>query len=56
LRLPRNMKDYTARMREFFDHYLLDRPAPKWMEDGIPLLKMKEHLEELAAELEKTAK
>src|SRR5262249_45402458 len=39
---PENMKDYTVRMREFFDHYLLDKPAPKWMEDGIPLLKMKD--------------
>ena len=36
LRLPKNMKDYTTRMREFFDHYLMDKAAPKWMEDGIP--------------------
>ena len=43
---PENMKDYTVRMREWFDHYLMDKPAPKWMEDGIPLLKMKDALEE----------
>ena len=43
---PENMKDYTVRMREFFDHYLMDKPAPKWMEDGVPLLKMKDLLEE----------
>jgi dienelactone hydrolase len=43
---PENMKDYTVRMRQFFDHYLKDQPAPKWLEEGIPLLKMKEHLEE----------
>jgi dipeptidyl aminopeptidase/acylaminoacyl peptidase len=44
---PENMKDYTVRMREFFDHYLMDKPAPKWMEEGIPLLKMKDHLDEV---------
>ncbi len=43
---PANMKDYTVRMRQFFDHYLMDKPAPKWMEDGIPLLQMKDSLEE----------
>jgi acetyl esterase/lipase len=48
---PENMKDYTIRMREFFDHYLMDKPAPKWMEDGIPLLQMKEHLEEVTKTL-----
>jgi dienelactone hydrolase len=55
LRLPKNMKDYTARMREFFDHYLMDKPSPKWMEDGIPRLQMKEHLEERVKELTKPA-
>jgi len=29
-------KDFTIRMSQFFDHYLLDKPAPKWMLDGIP--------------------
>ena len=33
-------------MREFFDHYLMDKPAPKWMDDGVPLLKMKDHLDQ----------
>lgn len=46
LREPANRKDYTARMREFFDHYLMDKPAPKWLLEGIPHLKMKEYLEE----------
>jgi dipeptidyl aminopeptidase/acylaminoacyl peptidase len=55
LRLPQNMKDYTVRMREFFDHYLMDKPAPQWMVDGIPLLKMKEHLEERVKDLTKPA-
>lgn len=44
---PENMKDYTVRMRQFFDHYLMDKPAPKWMDEGIPLLKMKDHLDEV---------
>ncbi|MBS1790296.1 MAG: S9 family peptidase [Acidobacteria bacterium] len=46
LRVPANMKDYTVRMREFFDHYLMGKPAPKWWTDGVPLLKLKDHLEE----------
>jgi dipeptidyl aminopeptidase/acylaminoacyl peptidase len=45
---PANQKDYTVRMKEFFDHYLMGRPAPKWMEEGIPFLKMKDHLKERA--------
>lgn len=53
LRKPENMKDYTVRMREFFDHYLMDKPAPKWMEEGVPLLKMKDHLEERGKEITK---
>jgi dipeptidyl aminopeptidase/acylaminoacyl peptidase len=52
---PRNMKDYTVRMKEWFDHYLMDKPAPKWMEDGIPLLKMSDHLEQRVIEMNKTA-
>ncbi len=55
LRLPKNMKDYTVRMREFFDHYLMDKPAPKWMEEGIPLLQMKDHLTERVTEMTKPA-
>ena len=51
LRKPENMKDYTVRMREFFDHYLMDKPAPQWMEQGIPALQMKDYLEERTKEL-----
>jgi len=51
---PQNMKDYTVRMKEWFDHYLMDKPAPKWMEDGVPLLQMKDHLEERTKEINKT--
>jgi dipeptidyl aminopeptidase/acylaminoacyl peptidase len=31
-----NKKDLSIRMRQFFDYYLLDAPAPKWMEEGVP--------------------
>ena len=31
-----NQKDFQVRMRQFFDHYLTDTPAPKWMTDGVP--------------------
>jgi len=41
-----NQKDYTVRMLEFFDHYLKGEPAPGWWTDGVPHLKMDEHLKE----------
>ncbi|MDQ6830556.1 MAG: prolyl oligopeptidase family serine peptidase, partial [Gemmatimonadota bacterium] len=41
---PVNQKDYAIRMREFFDHYLQGAPAPSWWTDGVPHLKMEEHL------------
>ncbi|MFP4018078.1 MAG: alpha/beta hydrolase family protein [Bacteroidales bacterium] len=31
-----NRKDFSIRMKQFFDHYLKDKPAPVWMEEGIP--------------------
>ncbi len=34
-----NCKDLSRRMKQFFDHYLMDKPAPVWMEKGIPALK-----------------
>jgi dipeptidyl aminopeptidase/acylaminoacyl peptidase len=43
---PANQKDYSVRMREFFDHHLLGKPAPAWLKDGVPHLKMEEHLKE----------
>jgi dipeptidyl aminopeptidase/acylaminoacyl peptidase len=32
----KNIKDYTIRLTQFFDHYLKDAPPPKWMVEGIP--------------------
>jgi dipeptidyl aminopeptidase/acylaminoacyl peptidase len=43
-----NQRDYTARMMEFFDHYLMGAPAPDWMVNGVPRLKMEEHLKDRA--------
>jgi len=41
-----NQKDFTLRMKEFFDHYLRGMPAPRWLQEGIPLLEMDRHLKE----------
>jgi dipeptidyl aminopeptidase/acylaminoacyl peptidase len=39
-----NQKDYAVRMQEWFDTFLRDMPAPDWLKDGVPRLKMEEHL------------
>ncbi len=36
LREEKNRKDWAIRMQQFFDHYLMDAPAPVWMEEGVP--------------------
>jgi dienelactone hydrolase len=33
-----NQKDFQVRMKAYFDHYLMDKPAPDWMENGVPHL------------------
>lgn len=33
-----NRIDLSIRMRQFFDYYLLNKPAPKWLIDGVPAL------------------
>jgi dipeptidyl aminopeptidase/acylaminoacyl peptidase len=43
---PANQKDYALRMTEWFDTFLRDQPAPDWLKDGIPRLKMETHLKE----------
>ena len=30
------MVDWQMRMQQFFDHFLMDEPAPQWIEEGIP--------------------
>jgi len=46
LRKPANQKDYTIRMREFFDHHLMDKPAPEWLKEGISHLDHEDHIKE----------
>lgn len=41
---PVNQRDYATRMAEYFDYYLKGAPAPDWLKDGIPRLKMVDHL------------
>ncbi|MCH7411700.1 prolyl oligopeptidase family serine peptidase [Belliella sp. DSM 111904] len=36
-----NQKDFQKRMKEYFDFHLMGKPAPAWMETGVP------HLEKL---------
>jgi len=39
-----NQQDYTVRMKEFFDHHLMGKPAPEWLTKGVPRLQMEDHL------------
>ncbi|MEO7084347.1 MAG: prolyl oligopeptidase family serine peptidase [Gemmatimonadaceae bacterium] len=41
---PVNMKDYAARQKEWFDHYLKGAPAPDWITKGIPRIKLEDEL------------
>ena len=38
LRQKHNQRDWAIRMQQFFDHYLMDQPAPIWMEEGVPAI------------------
>jgi len=38
LRNRDNMKHWTVHMDEFFDHYLLGKPRPEWMDKGVTYL------------------
>lgn len=47
-----NKKDFSLRMSQFFDHYLLDTPEPVWMNKGLtPLQKGIEQGLELVGEI-----
>jgi dipeptidyl aminopeptidase/acylaminoacyl peptidase len=49
-------RDYSARMFQFFEHHLKGKPAPAWMEKGVPYLdrdKDKEEIKKLFAPAEK---
>ncbi|MBN2265067.1 MAG: S9 family peptidase [Candidatus Aminicenantes bacterium] len=51
LQKPANRKDYTVRMKEFFDHHLMGKPAPDWYADGVSHLDLEDHLKERAKDL-----
>ena len=40
-----NQKDFQIRMKQYFDHYLKDAPAPKWMTDGTPQIRKGEPIQ-----------
>jgi dipeptidyl aminopeptidase/acylaminoacyl peptidase len=50
---PENAKDLLVRMREYFDFYLMDKPAPKWLQEGVPLIEVKDEVGRRADELAK---
>lgn len=39
IRARKNRKDITIRLQQFFDHYLKGDPMPKWMKEGIPMIR-----------------
>jgi dipeptidyl aminopeptidase/acylaminoacyl peptidase len=41
---PVNQKDYAARQKEWFDHYLTGAAAPDWITKGIPRIKLEDEL------------
>ncbi len=45
-----NQKDYAMRQKDWFDHYLKGKPAPDWMTNGIPRIKMDEYWQQLKAQ------
>jgi dipeptidyl aminopeptidase/acylaminoacyl peptidase len=51
-----NQKDYAVRMQEWFDTFLRDQPAPEWLKDGVPRLKMEQHLKDRKPLVDPTAK
>ena len=33
-----NRKDFNIRMEQFFDHFLMGKDKPEWMQKGIPAI------------------
>ena len=52
---PANQQDYTVRMRQFFDHFLMGKPAPDWWTTGVPRLEMEDYLKRQVEERKKGA-
>jgi dipeptidyl aminopeptidase/acylaminoacyl peptidase len=49
LRRRANQKDWSQRMRQFFDHNLKGAPAPEWLEKGVPYIERDEEKERFNA-------
>lgn len=39
IKARKNRKDITIRLQQFFDHYLKGDPMPRWMKEGIPMVR-----------------
>ncbi len=39
IKARQNRKDITRRLQQFFDHYLKGDPMPKWMKEGVPMIR-----------------
>lgn len=39
IRARKNRKDITKRLQQFFDHYLKGDPMPRWMKEGVPMIR-----------------
>ncbi len=46
LRKRQNQRDYSRRMKEFFDHFLKGAATPDWMDKGIPYLQREKEKEQ----------
>jgi dipeptidyl aminopeptidase/acylaminoacyl peptidase len=42
-KLP-NQSDYAVRMKEFFDHHLMGKPAPDWWAKGVSRLELEDYI------------
>ena len=40
-------RDFAVRMHQFFDHHLKGKPAPEWMEKGVPYLDREKEKDEI---------
>ena len=53
---PANQKDYAARMKEYFDYHLTGAPEADWIKEGVPRLKMEDHLKERRGATDSTSR
>ncbi len=53
LRRRHNQKDYAVRMKQFFDHFLKDAPAPEWMAKGVTFIEREEEKERFQKEADR---